>query len=52
MVWQDLLGLNNGHTPKFVKKYANLHQTISEAVTAWANDVGAEEFPDVEHSYM
>ena len=36
---------------KFVKKYADLASVLSEAATAFANDVTAGTFPDEEHSY-
>ena len=51
LVTTDLLGLNSGHYPKFAKPYANLRREITNAVTAYANDVEAGAFPDEEHSY-
>jgi 3-methyl-2-oxobutanoate hydroxymethyltransferase len=50
LVINDLLGLND-RVPKFVKKYANLREEIARAARAFADDVGAGEFPDEEHSY-
>ena len=44
------LGLSP-RTAKFVKKYADLSAVLSEAATAFAEDVTSGTFPDEEHSY-
>ena len=51
LVWQDLLGLTPGNSPKFVKPYANLRQVMSGAVREWAGDVASGAYPDLDHSY-
>jgi 3-methyl-2-oxobutanoate hydroxymethyltransferase len=51
LVWTDLAGLGSGRVPKFVKEYAQLRDTLSAAVTAWAADVVTRTFPDDEHSF-
>jgi len=51
LVFHDLVGYSNGYFPKFVKKYANLHEIISKAVREYINDVRKKEFPDDLHSY-
>ncbi|HYU58334.1 MAG TPA: 3-methyl-2-oxobutanoate hydroxymethyltransferase [Actinomycetota bacterium] len=51
LVITDLLGLGGGKYPKFVKPYANLRQTITDAVRAYVDDVESGRFPDAEHSY-
>lgn len=51
LVWQDLLGLTPGRTPKFVKPYADLRSVMMEAVTNWAQDVSDGTYPDLDHSY-
>jgi len=51
LVMHDLLGLSGDFTPKFVKRYANLEQTISDAVSAYISDVRDEAFPQDEHSF-
>ena len=51
IVWQDLLGLNPGKPAKFVKRYADLSQIVSEASKAWALDVINGIYPDAAHSY-
>src|SRR5260370_3220607 len=50
LVWQDMAGLSP-RTAKFVKKYADLTAVLSEAATAFADDVTSGAFPDEEHSY-
>jgi 3-methyl-2-oxobutanoate hydroxymethyltransferase len=50
LVTHDLLGLFERFTPKFVKKYANLHQEMSRAFAAYKSDVESRSFPAAEHS--
>ncbi len=51
LVFHDLLGYSSGYLPKFVRKYADLHGTISRAVGSYAADVRAGRFPDDSTSY-
>jgi 3-methyl-2-oxobutanoate hydroxymethyltransferase len=51
LVWHDLLGLYEGQSPRFVKRYADLATTIREAVAAYADDVRAGRFPEDMHTY-
>ncbi len=51
LVTQDLLGLFDKFTPKFVKQYKVLHQEIHEALQAYKNDVEGGEFPGEEYSF-
>ena len=51
LVLDDMLGVSEGHVPKFVKKYANLHSTMVKAVKAFKSDVQARHFPTKTHSY-
>lgn len=51
LVWQDLLGLTPGNSPKFVKPYADLRQVMMSAVHKWAGDVASGAYPDLDHSY-
>jgi 3-methyl-2-oxobutanoate hydroxymethyltransferase len=51
LVYHDLLGLTEGHLPRFVKRYANLSREIRDAIEAYAAEVRAGTFPDDEHSY-
>jgi 3-methyl-2-oxobutanoate hydroxymethyltransferase len=51
MVWQDLLGLTDGHLPRFVKRYADLRDMMSKAVGEFVEDVQSRTYPDAAHSY-
>ena len=51
LVYHDLLGLTEGHLPRFVKRYANLSREIRDALEAYAADVRAGTFPGDEHTY-
>jgi 3-methyl-2-oxobutanoate hydroxymethyltransferase len=51
LVWHDLLGLTQGHLPKFVKTYAEVGSTIDAALRAYVADVRAGAFPGPEHTY-
>jgi 3-methyl-2-oxobutanoate hydroxymethyltransferase len=51
LVWHDLLGLYEGHSPRFVKQYADLAAEIKGAVGAYVEDVRARRFPEEQHTY-
>jgi 3-methyl-2-oxobutanoate hydroxymethyltransferase len=51
LVYHDLLGLTEGHLPRFVKRYANLSGEIRDALAAYAAEVRNGSFPDEDHSY-
>lgn len=51
LVINDLLGLTSGYVPKFVKAYADLKATITEAVTRYREDVRTGRFPDPLHFF-
>jgi len=50
LVTHDLLGLFDRFTPKFVRKYAELHETMKKAFTNYIDDVETKSFPAVEHT--
>lgn len=50
LVLPDLLGLNEGFAPKFLKRYANLAETTRDAVAKYAAEVRSGEYPDADHS--
>jgi 3-methyl-2-oxobutanoate hydroxymethyltransferase len=50
LVTNDMLGLNDGHTPRFVHQYANLLEVMEQAVTEYRDDVGTHAFPASEHT--
>lgn len=45
LVMHDLLGLNRDFNPRFVRRYADLHTIIDEAVKAYIDDVKRSDFP-------
>jgi len=50
LVTHDLLGLFDRFTPKFVKKYAELHSIMEQAFTAYLREVVARQFPSADHT--
>ena len=51
LVLHDMLGLNPGFAPKFLKTYADLATTVREAARSFADDVRAGRYPGKEHSF-
>lgn len=51
LVYQDMLGLTTGHTPKFVKRFADLGEVMRQGITDYINAAKSGEFPAVEHTY-
>lgn len=51
LVWQDLLGLGSGPTPKFVSPYAHVRSMMSDGVQRWAEDVRTGGYPQEQHTY-
>lgn len=51
LVYHDLLGLFDRFTPKFVKQYAALNETIRNALVTFREEVAAGQFPAPEHCY-
>lgn len=48
LVYHDVLGMYDGHTPKFVRKYANAGADLQKALEAYLSDVREGRFPDDE----
>ncbi|NIM51563.1 MAG: 3-methyl-2-oxobutanoate hydroxymethyltransferase [Gemmatimonadales bacterium] len=51
LVLHDMLGLNEGFRPKFLKRYADLGEAVRSAIRTFASDVREGRYPDAEHSY-
>ncbi|WP_328466783.1 3-methyl-2-oxobutanoate hydroxymethyltransferase [Actinoplanes sp. NBC_00393] len=51
LVWQDMAGLRTGKAPRFVKRYADLAGTLTEATRQFAAEVRSGEFPAAEHTF-
>jgi 3-methyl-2-oxobutanoate hydroxymethyltransferase len=52
LVIDDMLGLFDDFTPKFVKRYAEIGKNITAAVKAYAEDVKNRRFPGKEHCFV
>ncbi len=51
LVLQDMLGMNSGFRPKFLRLYANLSETIDNAVKNYISDVKTLAFPSADEAY-
>lgn len=51
LVTYDLLGLTDGHIPRFVHRYAELKRDMIDAIQRYAQDVRSHRFPGREHIY-
>jgi len=51
LVLHDLLGLNDGFTPKFLKRYASLADEVRGAVGRFGDEVRRGAYPDADHSF-
>lgn len=51
LVFHDVLGFGNGHYPKFVRPYANLTETATEALSRFFADIQAGTFPAETETY-
>lgn len=51
LVTHDMLGINNDFKPRFLRKYANLNDVITNAVRNYIKDVKLEDFPNNNESY-
>ncbi len=51
LVMHDMLGINKGFSPRFLRRYADLSTTITEAVQAYVKDVKTKDFPNEKEQY-
>jgi 3-methyl-2-oxobutanoate hydroxymethyltransferase len=51
LVWHDLLGLYEGRTARFVKRYADVGTVIRQALETYVADVRERRFPEEKHTY-
>ena len=51
LVLHDMLGLNEGFSPKFLKRYGELGAAARDAVTAYASEVRSGTYPGPEHGF-
>lgn len=52
LVYQDMLGLTQGHTPKFVRKFAEIGEEMQSAFSEYDHAVKEGKFPLPEHSFV
>jgi 3-methyl-2-oxobutanoate hydroxymethyltransferase len=51
LVLHDMLGINQTFNPRFLRRYADLHKVITEAVSAYLRDVRSRDFPSDDEQY-
>lgn len=51
LVMHDMLGINQGFSPHFLRRYANLAEDITRAVQAYIEDVKTQDFPNEKEQY-
>jgi 3-methyl-2-oxobutanoate hydroxymethyltransferase len=51
LVAQDMLGMNKGFTPKFLRRYADVGSVINSAVSRYIEDVKTSDFPNENEQY-
>lgn len=51
LVMHDMLGINQGFSPRFLRRYANLGDEITRAVQAYIGDVKSQDFPNEKEQY-
>ncbi len=51
LVLHDMLGINQDFKPRFLRRYADLHAVMSEAISNYVKDVKSQDFPNESESY-
>lgn len=51
LVYHDMVGMNKGFSPKFLRRYLDLYTEIAGAVSQYVKDVKAADFPNEKESY-
>ena len=51
LVMHDMLGINMGFSPRFLRRYANIGEEITRAVQAYIEDVKTLDFPNEKEQY-
>ena len=51
LVIHDMLGINKGFSPRFLRRYADLHTIMSEAISHYVEDVKSCDFPNEKEQY-
>jgi 3-methyl-2-oxobutanoate hydroxymethyltransferase len=51
LVVHDMLGMNKGFNPRFLRRYANVHAVMTHAIQQYVQDVKAIDFPNKQEQY-
>lgn len=51
LVVNDMLGMNKGFSPKFLRRYADLHTVMTDAIGQYVTDVKDRDFPNINEQY-
>ena len=51
LVVHDLLGITKEFKPRFLRRYAELHDVMTDAVSRYVADVKSRDFPTKEEGY-
>ncbi|HEY5751314.1 MAG TPA: 3-methyl-2-oxobutanoate hydroxymethyltransferase [Chryseolinea sp.] len=51
LVMQDMLGITKEFKPRFLRRYADLHTVITDAVAKYITDIKAKDFPNEDEKY-
>jgi 3-methyl-2-oxobutanoate hydroxymethyltransferase len=51
LVIHDMLGLNKGFKPRFLRQYSNLYDVMNDAIVNYVDDVKAKSFPNDKEGY-
>ena len=51
LVLHDMLGMNHDFNPRFLRRYLNLHDEITQAVSKYISDVKSSDFPNEKEQY-
>lgn len=51
LVMHDMLGINKGFSPRFLRRYADLAEVMNSAIARYVEDVKSTDFPNEAESY-
>ena len=52
LVVADMLGMNNDFSPKFLRRYVDLHSIMTDAIGRYVSDVKSGDFPNENEQYQ
>ena len=51
LVVHDMLGMNKGFNPRFLRRYADIHSVMTGAIEQYIKDIKDKDFPNKEEQY-